>query len=75
MRRVILNVLLAFGHYLHANAQTSYDASQCIPGSGVTALSNCNKMSDELVKCNGTSTEADLAKCWCNQDVFNVIFE
>jgi hypothetical protein len=75
MRRVVINVLVSFLHCLHAEAQTSFDASECIPGSGVTALSNCNKMNDELVKCNSTTTEADLSRCWCNQDVFNVIFE
>jgi hypothetical protein len=74
MKRAIVTLLVAFHSLSHATAQSTFAGSECVPGGGVTALPNCDKMNDQVAKCTNTKTE-DLFNCYCNQDMFNLIFE
>lgn len=73
-----LVVVIAFGlYFLHAGAQTTLDASDCLPDSGVSTLSACNYLSSQISYCAGlqVASSAPAVACYCNQKLFNSFFE
>jgi hypothetical protein len=72
------SLVVAFGlRFLHAGAQTTLDASACLPDSGVSTLSACNYLSSQVSYCAGpqVATGAPAIACYCNQKLFNSFFE
>jgi hypothetical protein len=76
MKQTIISMLIAFVYFSLAVAQaTSYDAASCVSGSGVTALPNCDFISQQQTNCNASLPKAEQISCLCNQKVFNAIVE
>jgi hypothetical protein len=76
MKQMIISLFIALGYFSHAAAQvTSFNASLCVAGSGVTALPNCGFLNEQQTNCNTNLPKADQIKCWCNQKQFNAIIE
>ena len=72
------SLVVAFGLcFLHAGAQTTLDASYCLPDSGISTLSACNYLSSRISYCVGpqVATGAPTVACYCNQKLFNSFFE
>jgi hypothetical protein len=57
-------------------ADITWSATDCLPGSGVTAFPNCNYLDETEQKCAALSSVQDEAyiPCLCNQPLFNAFY-
>lgn len=58
-------------------AGSTLDAASCNPGSPLTTFSACNWLDNQISYCAGpqVATGAPFVSCYCNQKVFNAIYE
>jgi hypothetical protein len=72
------SLIVAFGlYFLHTLAQTTLDASACLPNNGVSSFSACDYLYNQISYCDSpqVATGAPTIACYCNQKVFNAFFE
>ncbi|KAF2098859.1 hypothetical protein NA57DRAFT_56497 [Rhizodiscina lignyota] len=64
-----------FIHFSLSLAQTALDPTKCVKGSGVTALPQCDYLYDTVDKFNSTAPGSAFVNCFCNQKLFNSVFD
>lgn len=51
------------------------DASWCIPGSGLTALSGCSAMNSYVENCKSLSVTKSIVDCYCQQEMLSDFYK